>query len=847
MKSQRSQSHHHIFVLSNLTAMHTYMPPMCHGGLREWLVSLLFCPLLLSAQLVNLSLHPTAVPDSFVVRATSTDGSLAAVPNGVFTLRWEVEAGGEVNNGDVQVACGAYTLANYGGVVDIVNHRYFTLVLIGNRPMGQPGCLVTPEGMDIAGVRIRELTGCRHVELVHNAYTGLNNLGYFFSMGGIDMTGQITSDPIAGGECGPCEPPVITAATAEQASTCNGPTDLQMTVEGSTPDYSWYGLYTGVPVCAQPSCIVAAGISGPFLAVSTNACGSDSMVVEVDVDTAACIPPVITTATYSFVATGIKFTTTATGTCLQYMVAAPNGITYTVGSNGNITVPNYAGLGEYLAIVYNACGADTAVFLIEENPQCNPPQINSANASVPGCQFSPLTLTCTATGQGAIGYEWRDPFGTVVGTTANATVPEAMTGDYSVTVSNACGSNWALAPLMLDTAGLGACVPPQILSLNSNSPICAGDTLLLQAEVIADGPCLNYQWSGNNVAQSGTVTTTVPGASVGNYMLTASNACGSVSMSVQAQVITMQYKSTYLCSPEGLHSLDSLAAINLPPGSWFHAGEPHTHYYDPAVDTSGHYFYHHDPSGCAVVRLNVGEYEAAYAGADTSITVCSTDEPFALFDFLGPDAMSGGFWGYGTAAMNGIYDPAFHGSNSYRYRVINGGCNDVAHVVVTEIPATPWYADGDGDGYGDENDEVLACDPPQGYVAEGGDSCPDVYGLMGDACDDGNPATANDTINEECICAGELLTGVTEHGKDGTLLWPNPNRGDMFFVQLPQVTGLAHLTITDATGRAALRRSIPAASTPVQVQLPGGLAAGTYFVGIVTEERTEVRRLVVER
>jgi hypothetical protein len=57
---------------------------------------------LLPAQQIDLSLHPTAVPDSFVVRATSTEGSWGAVPNAVFTIRWELEAGGEMNNGDVQ-------------------------------------------------------------------------------------------------------------------------------------------------------------------------------------------------------------------------------------------------------------------------------------------------------------------------------------------------------------------------------------------------------------------------------------------------------------------------------------------------------------------------------------------------------------------------------------------------------------------------------------------------------------------------------------------------------------------------------------------------------------------------
>jgi hypothetical protein len=168
-------------------------------------------------------------------------------------------------------------------------------------------------------------------------------------------------------------------------------------------------------------------------------------------------------------------------------------------------------------------------------------------------------------------------------------------------------------------------------------------------------------------------------------------------------------------------------------------------------------------------------------------------------------------------------------------------------VVVTEIPATTWYADTDGDGYGDPDEELLACDPPDGYVANTDDTCPELPGLMGDACDDGDPATVNDTINEECVCAGVLPTGVDEHSLATIAIWPNPNPGDVFYLQLPQTAGTVLFTITDATGRVLLRRTLVASSTPLEVQLPGGMAAGTYFVGIVSDAGAEVKRLVVGR
>jgi hypothetical protein len=338
------------------------------------------------------------------------------------------------------------------------------------------------------------------------------------------------------------------------------------------------------------------------------------------------------------------------------------------------------------------------------------------------------------------------------------------------------------------------------------------------------------------------------GTSGGNYTLTVSNACATATMSVQAAVVDQQNRFVVLCSPEGLHSLDSLADMTLPAGSWSVNGESHSGYYDPAVDTTGYYFYHDDTWGCPVARVHVREYDAVYAGADTSITVCSTDSPIPLFPLLGAGVTTGGSWSIGIGAFNGTYDPAIHNSNTCRYVVMNGGCNDMAFVYVTKIPATPWYADTDGDGYGDDNNEMLACVQPDGYVAEGGDTCPFVFGIIGDPCDDGDPTTVNDTLDEDCECVGDLPTGIAESGQVGATLWPNPNRGDTFYLRLPATSGAAQLTITDAQGRIVLHATLPAnPTTPIEVDMPSGIAAGLYAVGIVTKTGTESMRLVVER
>ncbi|MCB9777087.1 MAG: hypothetical protein H6742_00820 [Alphaproteobacteria bacterium] len=53
-------------------------------------------------------------------------------------------------------------------------------------------------------------------------------------------------------------------------------------------------------------------------------------------------------------------------------------------------------------------------------------------------------------------------------------------------------------------------------------------------------------------------------------------------------------------------------------------------------------------------------------------------------------------------------------------------CNDIDDDCDSEIDVgaadmADWYADGDGDGFGDDADAVSACEAPDGYVADGGD------------------------------------------------------------------------------------------------------------------------------
>ncbi|MEL7248513.1 MAG: S8 family serine peptidase [Bacteroidota bacterium] len=75
-----------------------------------------------------------------------------------------------------------------------------------------------------------------------------------------------------------------------------------------------------------------------------------------------------------------------------------------------------------------------------------------------------------------------------------------------------------------------------------------------------------------------------------------------------------------------------------------------------------------------------------------------------------------------------------------------------------------YYADSDGDGFGDANNTILACSVPDGYTTDNTD-CDDgdatIY--IGASCDDGDNNTTEDTIDTNCNCVGTPVSGCSDN------------------------------------------------------------------------------------
>ncbi len=669
---------------------------------------------------------------------------------------------------DVWRPCGAFQLTNTDGVQTIGDFKYFTFSLIGDRTLEAAGCPITTGGIPLLGFRIRQLAGCRRVQLVQNLYTAQNNRNYFFSIGGTNVTGQMNTTSIQGGVCGPCEPPMILDVSTTGFVPCvdQMPAYVEVVAEGFGLEYKWF----------------APGATQPF----------------------------------------------------QYLPA--------------FTIPDPV-VGSYQVVVSNACGADAAwlgmVHDLAALDSCEAPVILGVATNAPVCEGETLHLVAEVEENGpCTHYSWSGQ--NVVAADGTVTTAPNSGGSYVLTVTNACGNT---SMTVVPDPGTACTGPPVIHGITiTNGGVCYADTVFIAADVEVQGNCVSYDWSGSHIVQNGSPAIAVTMAN-GFYRLWVTNECGTTFQDVEIVPAFPAAESDYaICTPE--EPVDLLPAIDFfaeEGGYWTHNGVTYggTYLYDPAVDTSGVYMYHY-PNGCPWVTVSLIEYVPYSAGQDTAVVICSNSPPVDLFPLLGPDAHGGGLWYYGMmGTMNGTYDPAlFVGPVTvFRYGLGSPGCGDIAYVTVTEVPATAWYADVDGDGLGDPADSVLSCDPVQGRVSVGGDACPQLFGTVGDPCDDGDPGTSGEVINAECVCAGGV--GVEAlNAAGGWRLWPNPAH-DQLFLQGRADQGPVVLSILDASGRTVQQRTVLAGSAPITVET-GSLAPGTYGLYLRAQGSVQVLRFVVQ-
>jgi gliding motility-associated-like protein len=319
--------------------------------------------------------------------------------------------------------------------------------------------------------------------------------------------------------CGPIEYDTIRVYTQPQMTVSitplnpmvcpGGNTNLTLTATPSGGDAPYsFNWNTGQ---TTPSIIVnAAGTYTVTVSDSNSNCAAVSQPVTV---TALPVPPAPAITTNSPLCAGSTLNLTASSAAgATYSWTGPNGFT---SNQQNPVIPNVnvnnAGVYSVTATL-NGCPGATSTTQVTVNPI---PASPVASNNSPVCEGSTLNLSAT-TIAGAV-YNWTGPNGFTASTQniSVSNVTSANAGTYSVTATvNGCSSPAATTTVVINPL-------PATPTISSNSPVCSGTTISLNAASHAGA---TYSWTGPNGFSSTLQNPSIPNAAANNagtYSVTA--------------------------------------------------------------------------------------------------------------------------------------------------------------------------------------------------------------------------------------------------------------------------------------------------------------------------------------
>ncbi len=231
-------------------------------------------------------------------------------------------------------------------------------------------------------------------------------------------------------------------------------------------------------------------------------------------------------------------------------------------------------------------------------------------------------------------------------------------------------------------AGTQSCTPPSAVVPTSNSPICAGSTLNLNV-TFSGSTATGFLWTGTGTfSPSNTVQNpTVTGAAGGTYGVTVTNACGNASgntsVTVNQAANAGSNGTKVFCSNGAAANLfSSLGGSPAAGGTWTPAGLTGGSLgtFTPGTNTAQTYTYTVTgtaPCANATATVAVTVNQAANAGGNGSITLCSSGAPVNLFSSLGGSPSAGGTWTPAglTGGSLGTFTPGTNTAQTYTYTV----------------------------------------------------------------------------------------------------------------------------------------------------------------------------------
>ncbi len=333
--------------------------------------------------------------------------------------------------------------------------------------------------------------------------------------------------------------PTVTGTSSSNPTTCSG-SNGSITLSGLTPGTIYTVTYTknGAPQTATITAnaggtLVFSGLTSAtyvFTSITANGCSAAPVTPITLSDPSATPAP--TAASNSPICEGGTLQLTATGAAgATYQWGGPNGFSAT-SQTPSITNVTTAATGTYnVTQTVNGCTSAAGTVSVTINAKPATPVI-SGNSPV--CSGDTIKLNSSAAAAGVV-YAWNGPNGF----TSNAQNPVIL---------NATAASGGVYALTLIAPGDCASLPatlnvvvnarPVISQIVSNSPVCSGGTINLQAVTTATGS--TFAWTGPNAYTGATQTIQISNATVANggtYTVKATlNGCTSLPLTTNVVV-----------------------------------------------------------------------------------------------------------------------------------------------------------------------------------------------------------------------------------------------------------------------------------------------------------------------
>lgn len=428
-------------------------------------------------------------------------------------------------------------------------------------------------------------------------------------------------------------------------------------------------------------------------------------------------------------------------------------------------------------------------------------------------------------------YQWQLDGGDIDGA-VNASLEVTASGNYSLTVTNACGSD------VSDAISVTVGEAPTYAFDQAAYLSCDGSPITISAVDNSGQSDLSYEWALNDVVLSGENASSLLAGEAGTYSLTVTNTVTGCGYTADPVTVSINQVATPAVSADGPLSFCSGGAVTLSVGEF-----PGVSYQwslngtdidgatglELVVEEAGSYSVVAASAGCSsaasdavVVTVDTLPNAPVISGA---AAFCAGDSTLLTVD--GTPGLSYQ-WSLNGEAIDGATGAELNAPVAGEYAVTaitTTGCSATsAATTVTEnpLPAQPVIMQ--------MGDELMTSGDGTFQWLLGGEP---IVGATGDTYLPTENGNYNVAITDANGCSSisdafaYINTAVMAAGGSDLLLYPNPTSGQVF-VALPDglVRG-ANISVMDAAGRMMMVRAAIGRSMNIDL---GGFDAGIYLV-----------------